>query len=730
MTKNLALSLLCLFTVFALQAQSEEQLKKIKKIEAKIWSKRGPYNDVFDIPEKWQNESAVYIVRSVDYYYIRPQNSIEYTKLVRNRIKLLDQAAVTEYSEFKYKNDNQYRRIGTSVVTNTFYLGVKVIKPNGEEYIVNTKEEIIEGDDERKIAIPNLEKGDIIDYYFYTDMIPGENDLYRFKSVEGIVEANYPIMNYDFKLHTEKDFFISFNTYNEAPELEKYPATGKKGRDWHYGFKMKDVEENTYPRWFYPYLELPCYKFNVTFARTRGNQEDAYAFIPAEDTTIKKKVSQEEVFEFYESRLAPDGKLKDVKKYINDHDFKSNAEKVKSIFYYMRHAYLTKYIEAIVMDEAKIINFYQHYDNFPTLYKSEERFMRYFTNVLKDEKIDYDILVGTKRYNGTIDELLLEHNTDFVLKINTETPVYIDLFNAYAMANNISPLLENSKAYALKVEKRKNIEGIEQFTFPSTTYQANNSKEVMEVSFKEDFMGLQMNRVSTHTGHNKTGEQENRLEYFDFIYEDHDKYETLPILKHVRNKKNRTRLEKEYAALLKKLKEKQQETCKKSTANEYALELDEYNFEVINTGRFDISDPLSFKENFTTKGDLIKKAGPNYIFNVGKLIGSQFEINDKTRARTHNVYLGNPRSFTNEINIAIPDGFEVTGLEKLNYHIENETGAFISTANIEGNTLTIKTEKVYKNYFEPNANWNMMVEFLEAANDFEEAKILLKRNNS
>lgn len=727
MTKKIVLSILCLITVMVTNAQSKDQQKKIEKVEAKLWNSNTEYND--EVPEKWKNESAVYLLRSVNYYYIRPQNSIEYTKVLRNRIKLLDQAAVTEYSEFKYKNDNQYHRIGTSVVNNTFYLGVKVIKPNGEEFIVDTKEETIEGEDEKKLAIPNLEKGDIIDYYFYSDMIPGENDLYRFKPVEDIIEANYPIVNYEFKLHTEKDFFLSFNTYNDAPTLDKFPPTDKKGKERIYGFSMKDIDENTYPRWFYPYLELPCYKFQVTFARTRGNQKKAYAFIPVEEENIKTKVTKEEVFEFYQDKLSPYGDLGQVKRFIKDNEFSSKKEMVEAVFYYMRHQFYTNYIEAFVINESKIMNPFAYYLN-AIFFDSEEQFVRYFAAVLKEEKIDYEILVGTKRYNGSIDELLLESNSDFVLKVNTETPLYIDNFDAYATVNNISPLLENSEAYALKVAKRVDIEGIEHTTLPSTSYEDNRSVEILDIAINEDFDGLTIDRNSLHTGHNKTSDQENRLEYFDFVFEDYEKYETLSVLDRVRKKKDKERYQTEYDALLKKLKDKQQENCKKSTASEYSLELDDYTFEVTATGRKSTSDPLKFKEHFTTKGDLIKKAGPNYIFTIGKLIGGQYEINDKTRSRTHNVYSGNPRSFVNEMSITIPDGYSVSGLEKLNYHIENETGAFISTANIEGNTLTIKTEKVYKNYFEPNANWNMMVEFLEAANDFEEAKILLKRNNS
>lgn len=86
-----------------------------------------------------------------------------------------------------------------------------------------------------------------------------------------------------------------------------------------------------------------------------------------------------------------------------------------------------------------------------------------------------------------------------------------------------------------------------------------------------------------------------------------------------------------------------------------------------------------------------------------------------------------PRSFNYQITLNIPDGYTVAGLDKLNKSVDNETGAFISTAKLEGNQLIIKTSKQYKNYYEPNSNWNKMILFLDEANQFTNEKILLKK---
>jgi hypothetical protein len=46
---------------------------------------------------------------------------------------------------------------------------------------------------------------------------------------------------------------------------------------------------------------------------------------------------------------------------------------------------------------------------------------------------------------------------------------------------------------------------------------------------------------------------------------------------------------------------------------------------------------------------------------------------------------------------------------------------------VKDNKLIIKVKKQYNNYYEPNANWSKMILFLEAAYQFSQEKVLLKK---
>ena len=136
---------------------------------------------------------------------------------------------------------------------------------------------------------------------------------------------------------------------------------------------------------------------------------------------------------------------------------------------------------------------------------------------------------------------------------------------------------------------------------------------------------------------------------------------------------------------------------------------------------------MAYEESFKIKNHLIKKAGQNYMIEIGQFLTSQAEIDKKDKERTNNVYMAFPRSFENEITFEIPAGYAVSGIEKLNKKVENATGGFSSTATISGNKLIIKTTKSYNNYFEPNSNWPKMIQFLDAAYQFTQEKILWKK---
>ncbi|HRF16642.1 MAG TPA: hypothetical protein PK977_00690, partial [Chitinophagaceae bacterium] len=81
------------------------------------------------------------------------------------------------------------------------------------------------------------------------------------------------------------------------------------------------------------------------------------------------------------------------------------------------------------------------------------------------------------------------------------------------------------------------------------------------------------------------------------------------------------------------------------------------------------------------------------------------------------------------ISFTIPDGYKAVGIQNLNMNIDNETGTFAVQASVEGNTLSILVKKLYKQVTVKKEDWPKLLEMLDAAFNFSQKKILLKKIN-
>src|SRR5574343_247867 len=706
------LFLLTFIMISISQAQTKYEIKDF------FWGKNDNYKIINEIPEKYKKESAVVIYKYEDYDFHKFGKNVTFRSAYRKKVKLNDQAAVTNFSEFNY-SEKTNPRYGAVIKT---VIGIKIIKPNGNEIIINTEKEAVTLDKEKKIAVPNLEIGDIIDFYNYSTETFSSTFEFGFDPVERTLGENYPILNYKLTFQTENDFFVNFNTYNNGPELKQIPL--EKSGERKYEIIASDIPKNDFPRWFLPLVELPCYKFQVFFARSGKFEQRAEAFLPEKESIIKKTVTKEDIFNYYDSKFFPSADLRDVNDFLEGKNFNSKEEKVKEVYYFMRHQFYTRYIEAFVINEAQIMNPFYLYGNYPTFFNKEEQFINYFMQFLKKQNIEFDIIVATGRENGPISDVLIQQNIRILLKVNTENPIYFGIFDPFAIPNQFDSSLENTQAYALKVSKSKKVSDIEEIKLPSLSYKDNVSKVITTISLASDFLTANATKTSSLYGHNKEYEHNSKIFFYGYVTEDYEKYGTSPVLELVKNKKDK----EEYAALIEKYKQNQVDKFKKEIEDEYDIKVDKHNLKVSKTGRFGIDDPLVITENFSITSNFIKKAGNNYILDIGKFISSQVDIEEKEYERTNNIYTQFPRSFEYSIILDIPTGYSISGVEKLNIKIENETGSFISKAEIKDSKLIITSSKNYINSYEPSKNWKKMIAFLDAAYQFSQEKVLLKKN--
>lgn len=683
-----------------------------KEVEELAWPKNDPYSSIKQIPEKWKNESAVIIVRNEYYSFSTALITI------RKRVMLLDQAAVKQYSEFSVSERIKYVVpifFGTHEKKVTDIIGIKVVKPDGTEKIVDVAKESVKTDDKVKIAVPNLEVGDIIDFYYNTAL---DIDTKQ----EDILADEYPTMNLKIVLKADNRYAVNLNSFNGAPPVKEVKSDGETS----YEITATDIEKAVYSRWYYPLAEMPAYKFHVKLRESGNAVKSTKAFVPKKGT-INKVITKEDILKYYDDKLWAFGNVGEVKKYIKEKGITTDEEKVTEAYYYCRHRYFTRYIEPILAQDAKIFNAAELY-GYPIILDTDKKFVQHFMAFLKENKIKYDIIVATPRENGHIKDILTQPNIVLTIKVLTKEPIYLQFFESYNTAGTIDYRIEGTDAYALKVPNFAKGTAIENTTLPKSNYKENIIIQKADVSLNDDFTSFAVKRQSSVFGQFKAGEQKDKLYFIDYDEEDNKKYGTKSLKEMIGNQRKREQYVNEFSAIKSKILDRQKKEFKESTENEYGFAIDDHTFEFTNLGRYNRLQPFEYSEKFTVKNELIKSAGQNYVVEIGKMIGQQLKLDEKENARKENVYSVFPRSYQEEVNFEIPAGYTVSGIEKLNKKVENATGGFTSTAVVEGNILKIKTYKYYVNHFEPNTNWKDMVAFLDVAYQFTQEKILLKKS--
>ena len=704
------------------------QKKKVQEIKDFFWGATDQYKEAVDIPAKWEKESAVVIYQEFNYQYEGTTRSVDYSESTRRRVKLLDKSSVEAYSEFSFAERFKVTK-GFSGKGGRVFAGVKVIKSSGKETEIDLEDAVeVKSDQQetlKKIAIPDLEVGDIIDYYYYIYEPFISIGEYIFEPIISPLSGTYPVMKQKLEFQVGKDFFINFNSYNGAPDLRIKDASNKKRVV--YSLVDEDREKEEGLRWFYPRRVEPIVKFQVVYARKSRLERSAEAFL-GEKERVKKRVSKQEVLEYFQDRYHFGYDTKALGRYLKEKGIaKSKPRKmIREAYYYTRYDRLISKIEPILfLQEGYISLLPMSYGNF----LDDDSFVSVFGSFLKEYDFDFDIIAAVPRTISRLEELLLRDEISLLIRVNLKEPLYISRFGLHTRFNEIPEELEGTAAYEMKLDSKYKLTTISACQIPSSSHEDNRSETLTEVRFSdEDQSRLLIKRQSTHTGHNKTRIQNELIYPYDYLDEEYQYFGNTSYLERAGlKKKAKEKVRVKLAAKRNLEKEKQLEAFEENAKSDMDLPIKSYDtYELQQLGRLGSEGAFAFQESFELEG-LVKRAGKNYLFEAGKLIGGQVALREEEIQRSQDIYMPFPRSFVNEIKVELPEGFTVEGLENLHKKVENATGGFVSTTELDGQTLKIHTLKYYKNNFEKTENWPLMVDFLEASYKFTQEKVLLKR---
>ena len=169
----------------------------------------------------------------------------------------------------------------------------------------------------------------------------------------------------------------------------------------------------------------------------------------------------------------------------------------------------------------------------------------------------------------------------------------------------------------------------------------------------------------------------------------------------------------------------------KSIAENYSIQEEYTSLTTENDGtEFIGKKPFVLKVTFEGK-DLVQKAGDNYLFSIGKTIGSQMELYQENK-RMMPVEIDYPHSYLRKIKIILPKGTTVKNVEKFNMSHKTDINgkteaAFESSYKTQGDEILIENTEFYNIINYPLEHFDSYKAVINAAADFNKIVIVLNK---
>lgn len=690
--KRIFLALALVITGHCLLAQSDVE----NKLKEAMWKNAPAEFKTTTVPEKWKNESAVVLALEREYIgdFATKMVGLNVNRMyveklnIHFRIKLLDKAAITDFSELSFDDK--------TVRTNMFgrssayrVIGIKVIKSGGGEKEVDLSTAVktdVTSTKELKIPIPNLEVGDIIDYYVaFKDeslQMPDFGDDILF-------QGKYPIVSYIVRFKIPHEYELYSTPYNGAPDFKKETVKN----DVIYTLKKEMQEKDPDVLWAYDYRTGSHIRYKIDAKGGKPNaKKEAENMLAAFNGINPMDVGYME--DYLNVNMKKD---RDTKKLINE------------IYYLLRNPiYKKAYFD---IDQSDPLNYYY----------TPNKFYFLLDKILDRKNIDFEVIMVPSRAYGPVSSLTSFSVCDFVVKIKTAPPIYLERPSPFSIPNEMPYMLEGMEGVSSDVQ-------IALKPIPATTHEQNSSAIRIDASFApDDVTKLNVKRATIAKGHTKTAHQWMVFTNYDYLKEyDQPKYlaESSRVMGGLikEYKKEKTKFEQRKTQDY----NERDERLKDDIERDMDIKPTDYSMTVKNIGMWHTAPDTEYEDSFTLE-NMGKKAGPNIIFEIGKFIGKQTEVEEHQKDRSVDVYMDYARMYTQEIVFTVPAGYSVEGIEALNKTVDSDAGGFISSAELVGSTLTVKTKKYYTKNTYPAADWPKITAFLNAAVDFYGVKVLLKK---
>lgn len=715
---------LALFSILLNSVVAQVDEMSVRK---KMWAEKFPLPDSA-MREEFKDESAVILHKSEVFEYKRNAigAKVNTDSYLRMQLWLLDESAVEEYSELKFSKlgISSYKREGTLI-------GIKIIKPDGTERIVNLNDAVKmrifrdaaqskeTSDSYNKVAIEDLEKGDILDFYvvnisrinsaFFN--YPG---YYAFDPEIVLFKSDYPILDGKVSFLVERNCYINLS----LPAGYEYPVAKERDGKLYYELSYFSKEKIKSLHWTAPLVTEPVLKFQVIVVSSATTEVNKH-FIG----TVGKPKTEPEKSDY-----------KRMLKHLSNHlGLASNFHKETGKFLKKQRRNPTDTL--LISDLYYFTRNYLYFDYFDyygmrylnSVFHDEFEYIRIISAYLRKNNIAHEVFLGVDKNMGNIDKALIHEELTPGIKLETENgTLVIYKPTPHSLLNEGRNGLQGTRVYTGKITPGVTGFVMGEDTLPSANYTDNVLAESYSVAFTGEENQIEVKRNVHATGCMKSQFSYYVREASDYFEDEAEAVQNICILNNTQQVRRNNLIED----VEKKKGERQRE--RKEAVKVLLKEMNNIQDAENDTlivkamGRTPDEKYISFSQSFKTH-DVINQAGDYLVVDVSKLFGKFAVFPDDEKERNVDVYMDCPRSLQWNIEINIPDGYSAGSLEVFNDSIKNSTGGFECFAREEFGKVVLQAHKYYLHDYEPVENWPELLSMLEFSNNISQQKIVFTK---
>lgn len=711
---------------FAQGVIDEDFLDNIEKNAASLWPQTASQFADNNTPAKYNKESAVIIgfkrelridKKSKFGFLSKGERSLIFYEDVRFKIKLNDKNAVNAFTEFYFRYSDKedgfsakiYKNNGiTSNVNLSDAVRVESTGNVPEFFKSFFDQELNAQNRYYKVAIPDLEPGDVLEYVSITKSkldVRG-NGIIQFSPQYELCSKKYPVLFNQIAIETDDKSYFKSLSKNGAPEFKKEASANSEF--FRYVFTDTDRPTEKDVNFVNAYRQQPFTKFQVIYS----NKEDVKGVLMGTKGEIKSGFTKEDLAKRAWEDYAQTGDYflgnVPVQSYVNNlwSELKKlgakdwpEKEYIKNVYYRLRNMVMFR-------------------DN----YLSDQTAAFLFGSLLYQRDIKSDLIISVSNNIGELKDVLFDNEIRYVTRVGKD--FYFN-FTDHSNPGELVESLLGSEAYLIQEpDKKSGVQVIQPIKLPDAAADQNTALFEITASLNPDLNTMAISRVTSYKGISKNRNIGDALKFTPYMVTDYKYYNGNDPAEGMKAKE-----EEQYSNMIRTLKDKYKEEkpkfVKDELQREFGRKLTYKNFTLNSDGRSMKTLDLKYTEDFELPG-MVRKAGKKLLVNLPGLVGSQLQFKKEERTRNNDIDVDYARSLVWKINFKIPDGYTLEGLTELAANVDNEIGTYVCTATQASGTATIEIKKVYKKATFSKTKWNDMLAFVDAAFNTSFKNLLLK----